>query len=184
MQRAFESKPLRQRSFFFVFKYYTVEGEDLTPAPWQRYDHRPADKRSADHIDITECCSVLALSLGGNKVKDVQVKRRRMPLQKGSLYDTFAPWHLLHIQCFPDDEHSMRSDDLSKSFQDGPYAFLDSLAVEYRDAVKRYTQLNEMITKLITPPVSSLPFCSNASPTYPTRFRYRKVALLTLYTCV
>ena len=43
------------------------------------------------------------------------------------------------------------------SLGNGPHAFLDALSIEYRDAVKRYTHLNHMITKLITPPVS-LPF--------------------------
>ena len=39
----------------------------------------------------------------------------------------------------------------------GPYAFLDALSIEYRDAVKRYQNLNLLITKLITPPVRPLP---------------------------
>lgn len=161
MNRAFETDPIRQRSFFFVFKYYTVVGEGLTPAPWQAYDDRPPDRRSPDHIDIAECSSVLALSLGGDPAGTVKVKVRRKT-RTGVVYDTFAPWHLLNIQCFPDDEHSMRSDDSKKHFCNGPYAFLDALCVEYRDAVKRYTQVNEMITKLITPPV--IPFSLLLSP--------------------
>ncbi|KAK4242903.1 hypothetical protein C8A03DRAFT_39848 [Achaetomium macrosporum] len=151
MNRAFESDPIRQRSFFFVFKYYTVVGEGLHPAPWQAFDDRPPDRRSPDHIDITECSSVLALSLGGNPSGVIKVKVKRKTL-KGVIYDSCAPWHLLNIQCFPDDEHSMRSEDTKKHFCNGPHAFLDALCVEYRDAVKRYAQLNEMITKLITPP--------------------------------
>ncbi|KAL2023739.1 hypothetical protein VTK56DRAFT_1453 [Thermocarpiscus australiensis] len=151
MNRAFETDPLRQRSFFFVFKYYTVVGEGLTPAPWQAYDRRPPDRRSPDHIDITECSSVLALSLRGEPTGTVKIKVKKKT-RIGVIYDTFAPWHLLNIQCFPDDEHSQRSDDSKKQFCNGPYAFLDALCVEYRDAVKRYTQLNELITKLITPP--------------------------------
>ncbi|KAK4100358.1 hypothetical protein N658DRAFT_507877, partial [Parathielavia hyrcaniae] len=151
VNRAFEADPIRQRSFFFVFKYYTVLGEGLTPAPWQAYDDRPPDRRSPDHIDLAECSSVLALSLGGKPTGTVKVKVRRRA-RSGVLYDTFAPWHLLNMQCFPDDEHSMRSDNAQKHFCNGPHAFLDALCVEYRDAVKRYTQVNEMITKLITPP--------------------------------
>ncbi|KXX80744.1 hypothetical protein MMYC01_203827 [Madurella mycetomatis] len=151
MNRAFETEPLRRRSFFFVLKYYTVVGEGLTPAPWQAFDHRPADRRSPDHIDIAECSSVLALSLGGEPTGEVKVRVRRR-YRTGVIYDTFAPWHLLNMQCFPDDEHSNRSDNSKKYFCNGPYAFLDALCVEYRDAVKRYAQLNEMITKLITPP--------------------------------
>src|SRR5688572_7774362 len=45
---------VRQRSFFFVFKYYTVVGDSLCPAPWQKFDKRPSDKRLGDHIDIAE----------------------------------------------------------------------------------------------------------------------------------
>lgn len=43
------------------------------------------------------------------------------------------------------------------SLCNGPHAFLDALSIEYRDAVKRYTNLNQMITKLITPPVRNPP---------------------------
>ena len=96
--------------------------------------------------------------MGGDPTGSVKVKVRRKT-RGGVLYDTFAPWQLLSIQCFPDDEHSMRSDGgARKHFCNGPYAFLDALCVEYRDAVKRYRQVNEMITKLITPPVCSLSF--------------------------
>ncbi|KAK3321607.1 hypothetical protein B0H66DRAFT_175982 [Apodospora peruviana] len=158
VNRAFEKEPLRQRSFFFVFKYYTVVGEGLIPPPWLAYDSRPPDRRSPDHIDITECSSVLALSLEGDPAWEVRKKVRQKDrngkpgIQKGDVYDIFAPWHLLSIQAFPDEGHSMRSEDARKPFYSGPYAFLDSLCMEYRDAVKRYAQLNEMITKLITPP--------------------------------
>lgn len=150
--RAFEKSHVRQRSFFFVFKYYTVVGENLTPAPWQEFDSRPPDRRSPDHIDITEASSVLALSLGGAPVKTVAQKRRRGGAREGKIYDTFAPWHLLAIQCYPDDLHSLHNGDSQKHFLSGPYAFLDSLLVEYRDAGRRYDYLNERITKLITPP--------------------------------
>lgn len=152
MNRATETDPLRHRSFFFVFKYYTVIGEGLEPAPWQPFDTRPPDRRSPDHINLTECSSILALSLGGDIFKKIKVREKRK-IKTGYLYNSSAPWHLLNIQCFPDDKHSTRSEDPNKKFCNGPYAFLDALCVEYRDAVKRYTELNESITKLITPPV-------------------------------
>lgn len=154
MHRAFEQIPVRQRSFFFAFKYYTVVGEGITPAPWQQFDYRPPDRKSADHIDIVECSSVLALSLEGPPMKQLPLRsRRRRTVQVGSVYDTFAPWQLLSIQCFPDDEHSIRTEEFKRPYCNGPYAFLDCLAAEYRDAVKRYTQISTMISKLITPPV-------------------------------
>ncbi|POR33374.1 Uncharacterized protein TPAR_06436 [Tolypocladium paradoxum] len=144
---------LRQRSFFFVFKYYTPVGEGLEPAPWQRFDKRPVDKRLGDHIDIAECSSVLALSLGGEPTKPLWMRPRRERAKEGFLFDTFGPWHLLSIQSFPDDHHTVRGDDfLHKSFYNGPYAFLDLLVSEYRDAGKRNQILHERITKLITPP--------------------------------
>lgn len=146
---------LRQRSFFFVFKYYTLLGEGLDPAPWQLYEKRPTDKRLGDHIDIAECGSVLALSLGGEPTKTLKMRPRRERAKEGFLFDTFGPWHLLSIQSFPDDEHTVRGDDFQlKSFCNGPYAFLELLIAEYRDAGKRNQILHERITKLITPPVS------------------------------
>ncbi|KAL8376027.1 hypothetical protein RB595_007235 [Gaeumannomyces hyphopodioides] len=150
--RAFELSEVRQRSFFFVFKYYTAVGEGLNPAPYQQYDRRPPDDKAPDHIEITECSSVLALSLGGPPVSPIYMRaRRRRGYRAGNVFGHFAPWHLLSIQSFADNEHSMRSDDAKKPFYSGPYAFLDSLAAEYRDAAKRYALLNEKITKLITP---------------------------------
>jgi len=159
MNRAFETETIRQRSFFFVFKYFTILGEDLYPTPWQNYDSRPLDRRSPDHIDIVECSSVLALSLEGHSTRKVSQRVRKggkFVAQKGYVYDAFASWHLLNIQSFPDQVHSVR-DELTDPFFNGPYAFLDCLGMEYKDAVKRYTQLYESITKLITPPVCLFP---------------------------
>ncbi|KAK4232000.1 hypothetical protein QBC38DRAFT_465130 [Podospora fimiseda] len=157
LHRCIESSPIRQRSFFFVFKYYTIiadssDDHHYLPAPWQPFDPRPSDRKSPDHIDITECSSVLALSLGGvpKSTVEVIVKKKK---RTGVLYDTFGSWHLLNIQYCADDHHSSRTEfEKQKVFRNGPHAFLDALCVEYRDAVKRYMGLNEMITKLITPP--------------------------------
>lgn len=157
VDRAFEPTELGRRTFFFTFKYYTVVADDLKPAPWQKFDYRPPDKRSKDHIDITECSSVLALSLEGDPIEKLTRRHRRLrkKTEDGYVYHPFDAWHLLSIQCFPDHVHSLRSEDLNKRFVSGPYAFLDTLAAEYRDAGKRYARLNELITELITPPVSS-----------------------------
>lgn len=164
LNRAHELDERRQRSFVFVFKYYTVVAEDVDPAPWQAFDRRPADRRSPDHIDITECSSVLALSLSGDAWRETRARRRRTrpgqqqhaeKQQDGKLFHTFAPWHLLLLQFFPDNEHEIRSiDDYAsrQRFVNGPHAFLEALAAEYRDAVRRNVQLNELITRLVTPP--------------------------------
>ncbi|KHN93805.1 uncharacterized protein MAM_08332 [Metarhizium album ARSEF 1941] len=144
---------VRQRSFFFVFKYYTSVAEGLEPAPWQRFDKRPADNRLGDHIDVAECSSVLALSLGGEPIKPLRMRPRRERAREGFLFDTFGPWHLLSIQSFPDDQHAVRGDEFPKnSFYSGPCAFLHLLVSEYRDAGRRNQILHEKITKLITPP--------------------------------
>jgi hypothetical protein len=155
MYRAFEPTSIRRQTFFFVFKYYTAVAPEIAPAHWQQFDQRSPDKRQQDHIDIAECSSVLALSLEGPPMKEIHIRyKKKRPVQVGHVCDPFAPWHLFSLQSFPDDRHSVRSEDVKKPFYSGPYAFLDSLSAEYRDAVKRYTKLHELISKLITPPVS------------------------------
>lgn len=69
------------------------------------------------------------------------------------MFDTFAPWHLLNIQSFPDDEHTDRSEDEGKTLLNGPHAFLEALVVEYQDATRRNRILHQKITKLVTPDV-------------------------------
>ncbi|EEU48674.1 uncharacterized protein NECHADRAFT_75042 [Fusarium vanettenii 77-13-4] len=144
---------LRQRSFFFAFKYYTVVAPRLEPAPWQRFDKRPFDKRSGDHIDIAECGAVLALSLGGESTRAPPWRTRRERTKEGVLFETFGPWHLLAIQSFPDNSHTVRGEEYQrKKYINGPSAFLDLLISEYRDARTRNQFLHERVTKLITPP--------------------------------
>lgn len=144
---------LRQRSFFFAFKYYTVVSPKLEPAPWQRFDKRPSDKRSGDHIDIAECGAVLALSLGGESTRAPPWRSRRERAREGVLFETFGPWHLLAIQSFPDNSHTVRGEEYQrKKYINGPSAFLDLLISEYRDARTRNQFLHERVTKLITPP--------------------------------
>jgi hypothetical protein len=147
---------VRQKSFFFVFKYYTVVSPPLEPAPWQRFDKRPSESRLGDHIDIAECGSVLALSLGGDSQKAPPMRSRRERAREGVLFNTFGPWQLLAIQSFPDNSHTVRGPEFQeKKYVNGPYAFLDLLVSEYRDATKRNLILHERVTKLITPPVRS-----------------------------
>ena len=150
MKRATEKSHLRQRSFIFAFSYFTVCEEGVAPAPWQHHNKQP------DQIKISECSSVLALSLEGPAKSTVRLLagRRRQP-KEARLYDTFAPWHLLNIQHFPDGHHSIRTDLAHKPIHSGPYAFMASLASEYKDALKRYKNLTAHIMKLITPSVSN-----------------------------
>ncbi|KAF5022121.1 hypothetical protein F66182_5824 [Fusarium sp. NRRL 66182] len=144
---------IRQKSFFFVFKYYTVVNHPLEPASWQRFDKRPSENRIGDHIDIAECGSILALSLGGESKKAPRLRSRKERSREGFLFETFGPWQLLAIQSFPDNLHTVRGEEFQqKKYVNGPYAFLDLLIAEYRDAGKRNMMLHERVTKLITPP--------------------------------
>ncbi|KAH7006256.1 cora-like Mg2+ transporter protein-domain-containing protein [Fusarium venenatum] len=146
---------VRQKSFFFVFKYYTVVNPPLEPASWQRFDKRDSESRLGDHIDIAECGSVLALSLGGEPEKAPTWRLRRERPREGFVFNTFGPWQLLAIQSFPDNSHTVRGEEFTKEnnkYVNGPHAFLELLISEYRDATKRNLILHERITKLITPP--------------------------------
>lgn len=155
MNRAFEDSELKRRSFFFVFKYYTVLGEDSNPASWLRYDVRPNNAKRQNHVDITECASVLALSLTESPSKQIQRKKHKGSQETGYIYDTRAPWNLLNIQFYPDDVLPCPTNISTEIFHSGPLAFLASLTMEYRNAVRRSNQLHEYIRKLITPPVSA-----------------------------
>jgi hypothetical protein len=148
---------IHQRTFFFVFKYYAVVAKCHTSAPWERFDRRPNHRRSSNHIDIAECNSILALSLSGDIMRTVVRRQRRgKSKQEGCLLDTFGPWTLLNIQSFPDEDHTDRGESTGQELVNGPYAFLDALLVEYRDAVTRNNKLHEEIASLVTPPVRFL----------------------------
>lgn len=160
MLRAFEADQIRQRSCLFVFKYYTVIGEGLNPAPWQRHDGKDPDhEQSADHVNISECSSIVALSLGQEPTGRVP-KRRSQPAGKGArmggaIYDPFAPFHVLNIQWSPDaidPENGL----MERRCYSGPHAFLECLAREYKAAVQRLSHLCERIEELVIPTVRSL----------------------------
>ncbi len=158
MHRAFEPSERRRRTFFFVFKYYTVFDSDRTPAAWLQFDNRPSSYKSADRIDIVECTSVLALSLAGVHPKPVLGKRRKGLRGTGQISDILSPWHLLHLQFYPDKVMSENADTVREfimpgELSNGPIAFLRTLIFEYKDAVTRYTNLHALIRTLITPPV-------------------------------
>lgn len=156
--RAFEPEDIHQRSFFFVLKYYTLVDEDLSPTSWQRHDSAEIDQATADHVDISECSSIVALSLGGAAVGKVPPRRGQGKGTKmGILYDTFAPFHVLNIRCFPD---HVRSEPgfVEHPCYSGPHAFLECLASEYQAAVLRLSLLTEKIDDMVIPSVSSLDF--------------------------
>jgi hypothetical protein len=87
--RAFAADQRRQRSFVFNFDYYTIIGEDCAPMPWQLTDKIP--KKTGEHIPISRCSSIVALSLSGNYVKELNNTHRRAKTQRGYIYNPWAP---------------------------------------------------------------------------------------------
>ncbi|KAF3763635.1 hypothetical protein M406DRAFT_323229 [Cryphonectria parasitica EP155] len=69
----------------------------------------------------------------------------------GSVFDTFSPFHVLSIRCFPDRIDSDR-DLAGTPCHSGPQAFLECLVAEYKTAGQRLWRLNEQITGLVIPP--------------------------------
>ncbi|TVY80629.1 hypothetical protein LSUE1_G003971, partial [Lachnellula suecica] len=153
INRGFKDDPRQQRSFVFKFDYFTVVGEDAQPMPWQTSDNaeRLLDPPEG-HIPISRCCSVVALSLAGTHIKKLKNASRRAQTQYGYIYGPWSPWHVLNIQCYPDHKHSMDSHDSTKHYVNGPEAFLHTLLAEFKDAEKRFEDIYNKISKLITPP--------------------------------
>lgn len=144
VRKTVEPRPFQQRTFLFVFKYYTIVNEGFEPAHWQRHGYTTSDRAPTDHLDISECSSVVGLSL------------ERQPFSRASQHnDTtehFSPFHILNIRCFPDKIRSQY--DLDQQFcYSGPYAFLHCLNVEYQNAAQRFQRLNESIEELALPSV-------------------------------
>ncbi|CZR64326.1 uncharacterized protein PAC_14224 [Phialocephala subalpina] len=153
--RAFSNDSRRQRSIAFKFDYHTIVGESVEPMPWQRTD--PPEKRhqkNKDHVSLSRCTSVVALSLTGKHIKKLKNASRKAKTQHGFVHDPWAPWHVLNIQCYPDHKHSMDSHDSTKHYVNGPEAFLHTLLAEFKDAEKRLDDINKKISKLVSPPAS------------------------------
>lgn len=87
--RAYSSDERHQRSFVFSFDYYTVIGRDCTPMGWQLKDIVP--KKRDEHIPISKCNSVVALSLSGNYIRKTKNAHRRAKTEEGYIYDPWAP---------------------------------------------------------------------------------------------
>lgn len=138
------------RSFVFTFKYHTIVESEREPLPWQRAD---SDLKSTwDHIPISTCASVVALSLAGPPSQTLRRKSRRKKQILGQVHDPFAPWRVLSVQCYPDWQSSVDVHEKNRHYVNGPEAFLVTLLAEYRDASKRFLELNERIVKMVTPP--------------------------------
>ena len=139
-----------QRSIVFVFKYHTLVGNDRKPLPWQNHDEDIESK--PDHIPISTCSSVVALSLSGKPIRSIRRHSRKSKSPETShIYDPFAPYHVLSLQCFPDWHSEVNLHETHHHYVNGPDAFLVTLLHEYRDAIKRFKGLATRIAQLATP---------------------------------
>jgi hypothetical protein len=154
MHRACHEDHRKQRSFVFNFEYYTIIEKDCQPMAWQLADTQKVGSES--HIPLTRCSSVVALSLHGAPINKFRNRSRRAKTKHGFVYDPWAPWQVLNIQCYPDWRSTLEVHDSTKHYVNGPEAFLATVLAEYRDAQKRFEQIYHRITKLITPPLDFL----------------------------
>lgn len=145
VRKTVEPRPFHSGTFLFVFKYYTIADQGLEPAPWQRHGRRCLDRESTDHVDISECSSLVGLSL-----------ERQSFGHADSGHEHFAPFHLLNVRCFPDKLRPVNDFD-GHSCYNGPYAFLHCLNAEYQNASRRFQRLNESIAELVLPSVRQIP---------------------------
>ncbi|KAK0253743.1 hypothetical protein LTS09_011321 [Friedmanniomyces endolithicus] len=151
VHRAFDADLRKQKSFVFNFEYFTIIGKGCKPMKWQLADQQ--EERSASHIPITRCSSVVALVLDGEAVKKVKNPSRQATNSHGFAYDPWAPWQVLNLQCYPDWHASLDVHDSTRHYVNGPEAFLTSILGELRDAQKRLELVHQSIAKLIMPPL-------------------------------
>jgi Mg2+ and Co2+ transporter CorA len=141
--------PRRQRSLIFAFHYHTLVGKGRSPLHFQNHD--PDVNEKDDHIPLSTCSSIVALSLAGGPIKTYRRHSRRAKVLESNVHDPFAPWHVLSIQAFPDWQSEVNLHETSHHYVNGPDAFLTTLIHEYRDAVKRFRSLTTRIGRLSTP---------------------------------
>lgn len=163
VRKTVEPRPFHQRTFLFVLKYYTIVDEGFEPAHWQRHGYTTSDRMPADHLDISECSSVLGLSL------------KRQPFssasQSSDTAEHFSPFHIINIRCFPDNIRSPYDFEQQPCYS-GPHAFLSCLNVEYRNAVQRFQRLNESIARLALPSVRQYYYAIASCPSVVTHGTY------------
>ena len=150
MKGCFGSEPTQQRSFLFCFKYYTIIGGEREPMPWQSSDKDLRNTKT--HIPISSCSSIVALSLSGKPSTTLKNRSRRKKATVGHVFDPFAPWRVLSVQCYPDWKSTVDTHDCNRHYVNGPEAFLVTLLAEYRDAQKRFYDIARRVTAMTTPP--------------------------------
>ena len=120
---------------------------------WQKADEELHDVEG--HIPVSRCSSVVALQLASEPSGRVRNRGRRVKRKLGDVYDPFAPWRVLSMQCYPDWKSSVDSHDSTKHYVNGPEAFLVTLRAEFRDAQKRLKEVYNRISNLVRCPVSA-----------------------------
>jgi CorA-like Mg2+ transporter protein len=150
MKGCFATDPTQQGSFLFCFKYYTIVGGEREPMPWQSSDKDLRNTKT--HIPVSSCSSVVALSLSGKPCTTLKNRSRRAKATVGHVFDPFAPWQVLSIQCYPDWKSTVDTHDSNRHYVNGPEAFLVTLLAEYRDAQKRFFEIARRVTEMTTPP--------------------------------
>ncbi|ETS86727.1 hypothetical protein PFICI_00555 [Pestalotiopsis fici W106-1] len=151
LHRVYNADERRRRTFVFNFEYFTLLGDDCQPMAWQLADRQ--EERAAHHIAITRCSSVIALHLGGKPIKRIKNRSRRSNGNQGFVYDPFAAWQVLNIQCYPDWQCSLDVHDSTKHYVNGVEAFMVTILGEFKDAQRRFEGIYHKISRLITPPL-------------------------------
>jgi hypothetical protein len=154
MKGCLKGDPRQQRSFVYSFKYHCIVGGPCKPKAWQTSDSDLTSSR--DHIPISACSSIVALSLSGKPTNTLKRRCRKANIIVGQIFDPFAPWRVLSIQCFPDWETTVDVHEQNRHYVNGIEAFLVTVLAEYKDAQKRLREINERIVQLVTPPVSCI----------------------------
>lgn len=131
-------------------EYFTIVGDECVPMQWQLADGNLNDKDQ--HIPISRCTSVIALSLDGEPMGQIRNKSRRALRKYGDVHDPFSPWHILSLQAYPDWKSSIDSHNSTKHYVNGPEAFLMTLRAEFKDAQKRLLEVYKRISELVTTP--------------------------------
>jgi hypothetical protein len=165
MDGCFDSDPRRQRSFIFTLKYHTVVSDGRTPMPWQRADTKEMHTDvPPDHIPLSACCSVFALSLSGVPVSSMNsglLSRRTRSTASGMchIFDPFSPWLLLSMHFCPDWHTTVDQvgSHIDERYVNGPEAFLSNLLLGFQDCAIRVDGFSKLLEKLVIPPVLSQP---------------------------
>lgn len=150
MKGCFGADSSQARTFLFCFKYHTIIGGERSPMPWQACDQDRTNTRT--HIPITTCASVVALSLAGEPSFELKNRSRRAKAIIGHVFDPFAAWRVLSVQCYPDWKSTVDTHDANRHYVNGPEAFLVTLLAEYRDAQKRFFEITRRVNAMSRPP--------------------------------